>query len=182
MVTGGARFLGTDVVEELRRRGYANASVVRSRDHDLTTHRGVTSTMTEYEPEVIIHLAAIVWGDSSPTREFLYVADAARAISDATERYSGSQPVNLGSSFEISIRDPATEVTTVVGYTGEILWDTTKSKGQHGPSWTRVALRSCSASALPMGSPKVSSTLRRWEKAGILQPFRSALAGWSTTR
>ena len=265
MVTGGAGFLGTHVVEELRRRGYANLSVIRSRDHDLTTHRGVTSAMTEYEPEVIIHLAAIVggiganaarpgeffyknlmmgvqlmeqsrlvglekfvavgtvcaypkntpipfreddlwngypeetnapyglakkmllvqsqayrqqygfnsifllpvnlygpgdnfdpesshvipamikkfadaheagapmvtlWGDGSPTREFLYVADAARGIVDATERYSGSEPVNLGSSFEIAIRDLATEVATAIGYTGEIIWDTTKPNGQ----------------------------------------------------
>ena len=265
MVTGGAGFLGTHVVEELRGRGYANLSVVRSRDHDLTTHRGVTSAMTEYKPEVIIHLAAIVggiganaarpgeffyknlmmgvqlmeqsrlvglekfvavgtvcaypkntpvpfceddlwngypeetnapyglakkmllvqsqayrqqygfnsifllpvnlygpgdnfdpesshvipamikkfadaheagapmvtlWGDGSPTREFLYVADAARGIVDATERYSGSEPVNLGSSFEIAIRDLATEVATAIGYTGEIIWDTTKPNGQ----------------------------------------------------
>jgi len=265
MVTGGAGFLGTHVVEELRRRGYANLSVIRSRDHDLTTHRGVTSAMTEYKPEVIIHLAAIVggiganaarpgeffyknlmmgvqlmeqsrlvglekfvavgtvcaypkntpvpfreddlwngypeetnapyglakkmllvqsqayrqqygfnsifllpvnlygpgdnfdpesshvipamikkfadaheagapmvtlWGDGSPTREFLYVADAARGIVDATERYSGSEPVNLGSSFEIAIRDLATEVATAIGYTGEIIWDTTKPNGQ----------------------------------------------------
>jgi GDP-L-fucose synthase len=265
MVTGGAGFLGTHVVEELRRRGYANLSVVRSRDHDLTTHQGVTSALRAYKPEVIIHLAAIVggiganaarpgeffyknlmmgvqlmeqsrlvglekfvavgtvcaypkntpvpfreddlwngypeetnapyglakkmllvqsqayrqqygfnsifllpvnlygpgdnfdpesshvipamikkfadareagapmvtlWGDGSPTREFLYVADAARGIVDATERYPGSEPVNLGSSFEISIRDLATEVATAVGYTGEILWDTTKPNGQ----------------------------------------------------
>jgi GDP-L-fucose synthase len=265
MVTGGAGFLGTHVVEELRRREFTNLSVVRSRDHDLTTHQGVTSALNAHKPEVIIHLAAIVggiganaarpgeffynnlmmgvqlmeqsrllglekfvavgtvcaypkntpvpfreddlwngypeetnapyglakkmllvqsqayrqqygfnsifllpvnlygpgdnfdpesshvipamikkfadareggaptvtlWGDGSPTREFLYVADAARGIVDATERYSGSDPVNLGSSFEISIRDLATEVASAVGYTGEILWDTTKPNGQ----------------------------------------------------
>jgi GDP-L-fucose synthase len=71
-----------------------------------------------------------LWGDGSPTREFLYVADAARAVADATERYSGDEPVNVGSSFEISIKDLATKVAAAVGFEGEIIWDTTKPNGQ----------------------------------------------------
>jgi len=272
MVTGGAGFLGTHVVEELWRRGYANLGVIRSRDHDLTTHQGVTSALSAHKPELIIHLAAIVggiganaarpgeffynnlmmgvqlmeqsrlrglekfvavgtvcacptntpvpfreddlwngypeetnapyrlakkmllvqsqayrqqyrfnsifllpvnlygpgdnfdpesshvipamitkfadaredgaptvtlWGDGSPTRDFLCVADAARGIADAAERYAGSEPVNLGSSFEISIRDLATEVATAVGYTGATLWDTIKPNGQPPPQARR---------------------------------------------
>jgi GDP-L-fucose synthase len=71
-----------------------------------------------------------MWGDGSPTREFLYVADAARAIVEAMERYSDDEPVNVGSSFEISISDLAHKIRAQVGYEGEIAWDTTKPNGQ----------------------------------------------------
>lgn len=72
----------------------------------------------------------VLWGDGSPTREFLYVTDAARAIVDATERYSGPEPVNVGSSFEISIKDLATTVAEEIGYEGSIGWDHSKPNGQ----------------------------------------------------
>ena len=72
----------------------------------------------------------IVWGDGSPTREFLYVDDAADGILLATERYNSSQPVNLGSGQEISIRDLATTIAALIGYTGELVWDSTKPNGQ----------------------------------------------------
>ena len=72
----------------------------------------------------------VLWGDGSPTREFLYVEDAGRGIVDAMERYSLSDPVNLGSSFEISIRDLAIQVGRAVGYEGQISWDTSKLNGQ----------------------------------------------------
>ena len=265
MVTGGAGFVGSHVVQELSRRGYGEVSVVRSTVYDLTTERGVDAAMSDGRPEVVIHLAALVggiganasrpgeffyqnmimgsrlmeqsrlagvekfvaigtvcaypkhtpvpfreedlwlgypeetnapyglakkmllvqsqayrqqygfnsiyllptnmygpgdnfdprsshvipamikkfmdakreghstvtmWGDGSPTREFLYVQDAARGIVDATERYSGSEPVNLGSSYEISIRDLADVVARAVGYAGTISWDATKPNGQ----------------------------------------------------
>jgi GDP-L-fucose synthase len=71
-----------------------------------------------------------VWGDGSPTREFLYVADAAEGIALATERYDGDEPVNLGSTYEISIRDLVHLIAEAAGFTGEILWDTTKPNGQ----------------------------------------------------
>ncbi|MCA9848975.1 MAG: NAD-dependent epimerase/dehydratase family protein, partial [Dehalococcoidia bacterium] len=67
-----------------------------------------------------------LWGDGSPTREFLYVADAARAFRLALERYDDSAPVNIGSGTEISIADLATAVAAAVGYSGTIEWDTTK--------------------------------------------------------
>ena len=265
LVTGGAGFLGSQVVEEFRRRGFTHIDVVRSAEHDLTTESGVVEALARFDPEVVVHLAAVVggiganaarpgdfyyqnvvmgallmeharrrqvnkfvaigtvcaypkytpvpfreedlwngypeetnapyglakkmllvqsqayraqygfnsifllpvnlygpgdnfdpesshvipamikkfvdaaaagqpsvtlWGDGSPTREFLHVVDAARGIVDATERFSGPEPVNLGSSFEISIRDLALQIASVVGYTGEVVWDTTKPNGQ----------------------------------------------------
>ncbi len=72
----------------------------------------------------------VVWGDGSPTREFLYVADAAEGILLATERYNSSEPVNLGSHTEISIRDLLETVAKVTGFNGEIVWDTSKPNGQ----------------------------------------------------
>ncbi len=70
------------------------------------------------------------WGDGSPTREFLYVEDAADGIILAAERYDGPEPVNLGSGMEISIRDLAERIAGVTGFRGEIRWDSTKPNGQ----------------------------------------------------
>jgi len=71
-----------------------------------------------------------LWGDGSPTREFLYVEDAAEGILAAAERYDGAEPVNLGSGEEISIRDLATLVAKETGFTGAVRWDTSKPNGQ----------------------------------------------------
>ncbi|WP_322793433.1 GDP-L-fucose synthase family protein [Bellilinea sp.] len=71
-----------------------------------------------------------VWGDGSPTREFLYVEDAAEGILLATERYNGPDPVNLGSGFEISIRDLAELIRRLTGFEGKLVWDTSKPNGQ----------------------------------------------------
>lgn len=72
----------------------------------------------------------VAWGDGSPTREFLYVEDAAEGILLAAERYNDSQPVNIGSAFEISIRELLETIAQVTGFTGEIRWDTSKPNGQ----------------------------------------------------
>ena len=72
----------------------------------------------------------VAWGDGSPTREFLYVEDAAEGILLAAERYNGNLPVNLGSSYEISIKNLVETIAKVTGFTGEIRWDTTKPNGQ----------------------------------------------------
>ena len=72
----------------------------------------------------------VLWGDGSPTREFLYVEDAAEALVLATELYDGDQPVNLGSGQEISIRDLAELIKAEVGYSGQICWDTSQPNGQ----------------------------------------------------
>ncbi|MDR3685381.1 MAG: GDP-L-fucose synthase [Coriobacteriia bacterium] len=71
-----------------------------------------------------------LWGDGSPTREFLYVGDCARAVVLAAERYDGAEPVNIGAGWEISIKDLAELIAKHVGYEGEIVWDTTKPNGQ----------------------------------------------------
>lgn len=71
-----------------------------------------------------------LWGDGTPTREFLYVDDAAEGIIAAAERYDGGEPVNLGSGEEIAIRDLAGLVAAETGYAGAIRWDTSKPNGQ----------------------------------------------------
>ena len=72
----------------------------------------------------------VLWGDGSPTREFLYVEDAAEGIILATERYDKPDPVNLGSGMEISIRDLATKIAGITGFHGRITWDSTQPNGQ----------------------------------------------------
>jgi GDP-L-fucose synthase len=71
-----------------------------------------------------------VWGTGKATREFLYVEDAARAIVLAAKRYNKPDPVNIGVGFEISIRDLAQKIKTLVGFKGSIKWDRTKPDGQ----------------------------------------------------
>ena len=71
-----------------------------------------------------------VWGTGKATREFCYVDDAAEGIVLATEKYDDSDPVNIGAGFEISIKDLVEKIRALVGYTGEIIWDTQKPDGQ----------------------------------------------------
>lgn len=72
----------------------------------------------------------VAWGDGSPTREFLYVEDAAEGILLAAERLNDSTPVNLGSSYEISIKELVETIADVTGFEGEIRWDTDRPNGQ----------------------------------------------------
>lgn len=71
-----------------------------------------------------------LWGDGSPTREFLYVEDAADGIVTAAEKYSGPEPVNLGSGYEIAIRDLASMIAREVGFAGKVVWEKDKPNGQ----------------------------------------------------
>ena len=80
--------------------------------------------MLEAEEEVVL------WGDGSPTREFLYVEDCVEGLVLAAERYDGPEPVNLGAGKEISIRELAELVAEVTGYGGSIVWDESKPGGQ----------------------------------------------------
>lgn len=72
----------------------------------------------------------VVWGDGSPTREFVYVEDAAEGIVLAAERYNASDPVNIGSGFEISIKDLVERIAEYAGFRGRLVWDTSKPNGQ----------------------------------------------------
>ena len=72
----------------------------------------------------------VLWGDGSPSREFLYVDDAARAILLAAEHYNGDEPVNIGTGEEITIQDLAHLIADKVGFEGKLVWDTTKPNGQ----------------------------------------------------
>jgi GDP-L-fucose synthase len=72
----------------------------------------------------------LVWGDGTPTREFLYVEDAADGIVSAAEKYDGSEPVNLGSGYEISIKDLTEMIVRQTGFEGKLVWQTDKPNGQ----------------------------------------------------
>ena len=71
-----------------------------------------------------------VWGDGSPTREFLYVADCAEGILAAAERYDASEPINLGSGHEVAIRDLGPLIGRLMDYRGRFVYDTSKPNGQ----------------------------------------------------
>jgi GDP-L-fucose synthase len=80
--------------------------------------------MLESEREVVL------WGDGSPSREFLYVEDCAEGLQLAAERYDGAEPVNLGTGVETSIRELAETIADLTGFEGEIVWDTSMPNGQ----------------------------------------------------
>lgn len=265
VVTGGGGFLGSFVVDRLKQRGCSQVMVPRRRDFDLTTVDGVEKMFSEFRPEVMFHLAAVVggigankenpgsffyqnaimgihlieaarrhgvektivagsicsypkftpvpfkeddlwngypeetnapygvakkallvmcqayrqqygmnaiflmpvnlygprdnfdlesshvipalirkaiearnsgapeivgWGDGSPTREFLFVEDAAEGLIAGAERYDGLEPVNLGSGFEVSIKDLTEKITRLSRFEGNLVWDTSRPNGQ----------------------------------------------------
>ena len=72
----------------------------------------------------------VLWGDGSPTREYLYVSDCVDGLVAAAERYDGAEPVNLGTGIETSIRETAEIVAAEIGYDGAIVWDTSMPNGQ----------------------------------------------------
>ena len=107
----------------------------------------------------------VLWGDGSPTREFLYVEDAAEGIVRAAERYSGAQPVNLGSGVEISIRDLARKIAELTGFGGRIVWDASQPNGQ------------------PRRSLEVSRAEREWgfrARTGLEEGLRATIAWYRT--
>jgi GDP-L-fucose synthase len=98
---------------------------------DPDTSHVIPALIKKYRDAMAAGAEEIVcWGDGSPTREFLYVADAAEGIVLAAERYEEADPINLGSGQEISIADLATLTGRFMGYEGAIRWDTSKPNGQ----------------------------------------------------
>jgi GDP-L-fucose synthase len=72
----------------------------------------------------------VLWGDGTPTREFLFVDDCVEGLALAAKRYDGAEPVNLGTGVETSIRELAETIADVTGFEGEIVWDTSMPNGQ----------------------------------------------------
>jgi GDP-L-fucose synthase len=104
----------------------ANLYGPRDNFHETNAHviADLIRKMHESRDEVVL------WGDGTPTREFLYVEDCVDALLLAAERYNGAEPVNLGAGKEISIRDLAELVAELSGFEGEIRWDTSMPNGQ----------------------------------------------------
>jgi GDP-L-fucose synthase len=104
------------------------ANLYGPRDNFHTTNAHVIADLIrkmDDRPEQVV-----LWGDGSPTREFLYVDDCAEALVLAAERYDGAEPVNLGTGEEISIRALADLVAELTGFEGEMVWDGSKPNGQ----------------------------------------------------
>jgi GDP-L-fucose synthase len=100
-------------------------------NNDLVTSHVIPAMIRKFREAKEQNLPSVtLWGDGSPTREFLHVEDAAEGIVLATERYDKPEPVNLGSGQEISINDLAALIKHLTGYRGEIVWDTTQPNGQ----------------------------------------------------
>jgi GDP-L-fucose synthase len=98
---------------------------------DLQTSHVIPAMIRKFhEAKQRAERQVVLWGDGSPTREFLFVRDAARGFALAAEQYDDSDPVNLGAGFEISMRDLADKIAKLVGYQGEIVWDPEMPNGQ----------------------------------------------------
>ena len=98
---------------------------------DLETGHVIPSMIRKFiEARDIDAESVTLWGDGTPTREFLYVDDAARAFRMALESYDSREPVNIGSGEEISIKDLAEAVQDATGFTGSIVWDLDRPNGQ----------------------------------------------------
>jgi GDP-L-fucose synthase len=100
-------------------------------DFDLETSHVIPALIRKFEEARRSGQSTVtLWGTGSPTREFLYVREAARGIVLATERYNESDPVNLGANFEISIKELAETIRERTGYNGQVEWDQSKPDGQ----------------------------------------------------
>jgi GDP-L-fucose synthase len=114
------------VIPALIRKCLEAQRAVGSKEYGLSTDKTAYSVLpTSHSPP-----AVVVWGTGKPTREFIYVEDAAEGILLATEKYNKSDPVNLGTGFEISIKDLVELIAKLTNFKGEIIWDTSKPDGQ----------------------------------------------------
>jgi GDP-L-fucose synthase len=100
-------------------------------DFDLETSHVIPAMIRKMDNAVINSLGSIsLWGDGSPTREFLYVKDAARAILKCMVEYNSPNPINIGNGKEISIKDLVEKIKLITGFNGKIVWDKSKENGQ----------------------------------------------------
>jgi GDP-L-fucose synthase len=98
---------------------------------DLESSHVIPAMIRKFETARLARAWSVeLWGDGSPSREFLYVDDAARAILLAAERYDEGDPVNVGAGFEITIRELAEKIAALTGFDGELTWDVSKPGGQ----------------------------------------------------
>ena len=127
------------VQSDAYRRQYGTSSIVifpvnlyGPRDNfDLRTSHVIPAMIRKVDQAIRDGASEVsLWGDGTPTREFLYVEDAARGLLDAAERYDSSEPVNLGSGQEVSIRALADQIGAAMGYRGRFAWDASKPNGQ----------------------------------------------------
>lgn len=102
------------------------------RDHFGTLNAHVVPAMIRKFVEAVAsgQEEVVLWGDGSPTREFLYVEDAAEGIFRAAQHYNSKEPVNLGTGIETSTRELAEKIANLTGFSGKIVWDTTQPNGQ----------------------------------------------------
>jgi nucleoside-diphosphate-sugar epimerase len=122
-VAGHRGLVGSAVVRRLRVLGYPNLLLAERRELELTRQGDVEAWFAAHRPEVVI------WGTGTPRREFLHVDDLADAVVFLTQNYSGAGLVNIGVGADITIRELAELVGRVVGYAGELVFDTTKPDG-----------------------------------------------------
>jgi GDP-L-fucose synthase len=98
---------------------------------DLATSHVIPAMIRKFETALSTSAQEVVlWGDGSPTREFLYVDDAARGLVEAAQHYDAADPVNLGAGFEISMQQLAELIAGKMGYTGRLVWDRSRPNGQ----------------------------------------------------
>lgn len=98
---------------------------------DLQSSHVIPAMIRKFEDAIQQQQPTVtLWGDGTPTREFLYVDDAARGFALAAERYNDPDPVNLGAGFEISMGDLARKIAVLMGYRGQLIWDTQMPNGQ----------------------------------------------------
>ena len=108
-----------------------------------------------------------VWGDGSPSREFIHARDAAEGILMATEHYDGAAPINIGSGHEITIRDLVLTIKRLTGYEGDVTWQTDKPNGQPrrcldtSRAWAAFSFEA--STSLEEG---IAETVRWWESTG----------------
>ena len=147
---------------------------------DLETSHVIPALIRKYVEANERHYDHImVWGTGMPTREFLYVEDAAEGILLAAERYNGLDPVNLGSGQEISIRDLVCLIAKLIGFHGRILWDTGKPDGQTRRCLSTTKARDLFGFAAPTpiekGLRKTISWYESMRQHGVAKPQRHLL-------